>query len=473
MARARAEAAPEAAEPSEIQRDSGSARRGRGDRRAWRRRPFWRSSFFAYQNDLPSLNLAGRVGHGLADLVVQALGYGAYLLPLALLTVAVSLFRHSVNGLGPARAVAAALLVPCVAILFGLAAGPNRPVAVAGGWVGGFLAAVLAEPFGAGGSFIIVGGIAVLAFIVATHLSLGSIVRGVSRGVAGSLRRAKTVAERAEPAAQQLVRKPKANVKRIAPADDDVAPLIIHERRPATPKKKRVVQEELPFGDERYTVPPLRLLHAPKHDDISIDEDGAAAQLADPRGQARGLRHRRQGCRGAARPGDHDLRHRAGAGREGEPDHQPRRRSRDGAARAGRAHPGAGARQGRGRDRGRQPAARRGRAARADRGGRVPAVDLADADGARQGYRRSLRHRRSGQDAASDDRRRHRQRQVGRHQCHDHEHPLQGAAARGALRHDRPEDARAVGLRGDPAPAGAGGDRSQAGGVRCSTTSSS
>jgi DNA segregation ATPase FtsK/SpoIIIE, S-DNA-T family len=273
MARARAEAAPEAVESSEIQREAGLL-----DEVAAivcvAAAAFLALGFFAYQNDLPSLNLAGKVGHGLADLVVQALGYAAYLLPLALLTVAVSLFRHSVNGLGPARAVAAALLVPCVAILCGLAAGPNRPVAVAGGWVGGFLAAVLAEPFGAGGSFIIVGGIAALAFIVATHLSLGSIVRGVGRGVAGSLRRAKTVAERAEPAAQQLVRKPKANVKRIAPADDDVAPLIIHERRPATPKKKRVVQEELPFGDERYTVPPLRLLHAPKHDDISIDEDG-------------------------------------------------------------------------------------------------------------------------------------------------------------------------------------------------------
>ena len=59
---------------------------------------------------------------------------------------------------------------------------------------------MLAEPFGAGGSFIIVGGIAVLAFVVATHLSLGTMVRGVGRGVVGSLRRAKTVAERAEPA---------------------------------------------------------------------------------------------------------------------------------------------------------------------------------------------------------------------------------------------------------------------------------
>ncbi|HSP99669.1 MAG TPA: DNA translocase FtsK, partial [Candidatus Dormibacteraeota bacterium] len=75
-------------------------------------------------------------------------------------------------------------------------------------------------------------------------------------------------------AAQQLVRKPKANVKRLPPADDEAAPVIILDRRAAVPKKKRVVQEELPFGDERYQVPPLRLLHTPKHDDVRIDEEG-------------------------------------------------------------------------------------------------------------------------------------------------------------------------------------------------------
>jgi S-DNA-T family DNA segregation ATPase FtsK/SpoIIIE len=273
MARARAQAAPEATEPIELQREAGLL-----DEVAAvvcvAAAAFLAIGFFAYQNDLPSLNVAGKVGHGLADLIVQALGYAAYLLPAGLLTVAVALFRHRVQEIGPSRAVAAALLAPCVAILFGLALGPNRPVAHAGGWVGGFLAAVLAEPFGAGGSFIIVGGIAVLAFIVATHLSLGGMVRAVGRGIAGSLRRAKTVAEIAEPAAQQLVRKPKANVKRTPPPEGEPAPVIILDRRAAAPKKKRVIQEELPFGDERYQVPPLRLLHAPKHDDVQIDEEG-------------------------------------------------------------------------------------------------------------------------------------------------------------------------------------------------------
>ena len=273
MARARAQAAPpEAVEPVEVQREAGLL-----DEVAaivcLAAAAFLAVSFFAYQSDLPGLNVAGKVGRGLADLVVQGLGFGAYLLPLGLLAVAVALFRHRVQDLGAARAVAAGLLVPCVAILFGLTAPPNRPVALAGGWVGGFLAALLAEPFGAAGSFIIVGGIAVLAFIVATRLSLGALARGAGQGLLGSLRRARTVAERAEPAAQQLVRKAKPNVKRVAPPDDEAAPVIVLERRVAPPKKKRVVQEELPFGDDHYQSPPLRLLYPPKHDDVRVDEE--------------------------------------------------------------------------------------------------------------------------------------------------------------------------------------------------------
>jgi S-DNA-T family DNA segregation ATPase FtsK/SpoIIIE len=99
-------------------------------------------------------------------------------------------------------------------------------------------------------------------------------VRGAGRGLAGSLRRARTVAERAEPAAQQLVRKARPNVKRAVTVDDDVAPVIILERRAVVAKKKRVVQEELPFGDEHYQGPPMRLLHAPRHDDEGVDEEG-------------------------------------------------------------------------------------------------------------------------------------------------------------------------------------------------------
>ena len=235
-------------------------------------------SFAAYQNDLPNLNVAGRVGRGLADLVVQALGYASYLFPLYLAIGAVLLFRHAAGEVSVARGVAAGVLLFCVAVLLGLAAPPppGRSVTLAGGWLGGFFAALLAEPFGLGGSFIVVGGLAVLAFIVATRLSLGVLVRGAASGLVSGVRRARSVAGRDEPELLPLVRRPKANVKREAPPMSDAAPVIVLadiDRRAPAAKKKRVVQGELPFGDDRYQVPPLRLLNEPSHDAVRIDED--------------------------------------------------------------------------------------------------------------------------------------------------------------------------------------------------------
>jgi len=278
VARVRAEAAPAAREKDEARDDAGLL-----DEVAaivcLAAAAFLALSFIAYQNDLPSLNVAGRVGRGVADLIVQALGYASYLLPTYFAVGAVLLFRHAASALTVARGVAAGVLLLCVAVLLGLAAAPPpvRAVTLAGGWLGGFLAALLAEPFGLGGSLIVVRGLAVLAFIVATRLSLGGLARGAARGLARGARRARTVTEREEPDLPPLVRKPKANVKRDAPNSSASAPLIVladlERKVPAQKKKPRLVQGELPFGDDRYQVPPLRFLHEASHDDVGVDEE--------------------------------------------------------------------------------------------------------------------------------------------------------------------------------------------------------
>ena len=98
---------------------------------------------------LPNLNFAGRVGHGLADVAVQALGYAAYLLPLVpgrRRGGCCSASRPSELS-GSRAASPRLLLLLCVAVLLGsraaAAAAAGRPLA--GGWFGGFLAAVLAQ----------------------------------------------------------------------------------------------------------------------------------------------------------------------------------------------------------------------------------------------------------------------------------------------------------------------------------------
>ena len=80
---------------------------------------------------------------------------------------------------------------------------------------------------------------------------------------------------------------------------------------------------------------------------------------------------------------------------------------------------------------------------------------------ARQGgERRRVDHRPRG-DAPPADRRLHRHRQERGPQLHDREHPLPLDAGRGEAHPDRPQAARARGLRGHPAPAHPGGDRPQ------------
>jgi hypothetical protein len=91
---------------------------------------------------------------------------------------------------------------------------------------------------------------------------------------------------------------------------------------------------------------------------------------------------------------------------------------------------------------------------------------LAAGAGARQGHRRPAGGRRSGAHAASADRRHHRLGQVGGHQCDGAEPAVQIDGRACAADHDRPEDARALGLRRHPAPALAGRHRHEAGGQR-------
>jgi len=236
-------------------------------------------SFFAYQNEYPNLNFAGRVGHGLADLAVQMLGYASYLIPFYLAIVAVLLFRHAGGELSVLRGAAAFILLLCVAVLLGVVSPPLRPVTLAGGWLGGFLAALLAQGFGTVGTAVIVGAMALLSFVFATRVSLSGLAGSTARGVAGGFARVRrTAAGPAREVVDVVVRKPRANLKREAPASE-AAPVIVLadvERRGTPPSKKRAaraVQEELPFGDDRYQIPPARMLAAPNHADVRVDED--------------------------------------------------------------------------------------------------------------------------------------------------------------------------------------------------------
>jgi S-DNA-T family DNA segregation ATPase FtsK/SpoIIIE len=235
--------------------------------------------FYAYQHELGTLNFAGRVGQVLADAVVQALGYAAYLIPIDCAVVAIVLFRHAAHQLSATRIVAALIFLVCVAVLLGVAAPPPpiRPVTLAGGWLGGFLAAVLAQGFGSLGTAVLMGAMAILSFLFATRVSISAVVRRAGGAVAARwMRMRHRAAAPPEVAREPIARKRRVNVKR-PPAPGDAVPVIVlaDVERDAAPGKARgrAVQEELPFGDDRYQIPPTRLLAPVNHDHLRIDEE--------------------------------------------------------------------------------------------------------------------------------------------------------------------------------------------------------
>ena len=175
-----------------------------------------------------------------------------------------------------------------------------------------------------------------------------------------------------------------------------------------------------------------------------------------------GRRHRRAD---PPRPGRHDVRVQARRRRQVQQDHRAGRRPVPGdAGRVGpdRSHSG----KVHGRHPDSQPESRADLDARPARVGGLPPLDVPAHARARQDHPRRAVRQRPGDDAAPADRRLDRHGQVGQRERDALEHPLPRDARRSPADHDRPEAARARDVRGHPAPADAGGRRSQARGER-------
>ncbi len=185
-------------------------------------------------------------------------------------------------------------------------------------------------------------------------------------------------------------------------------------------------------------------------------------ELAHPREEARGLRRAGAGGDRAPGPGDHDVRVRAGAGRQGQPHHQPLGRSGARAACALDPHHRADPGQVGGGHRGAQPGSRGRLHPRPARIEELPRERVEAHVGPRQGHLRqsggggSLRHAaraRGGRDG-------HGQERVP--ELDALLDPVPRHARRGEAPARRSEAARALDLRGHPAPDRRRGDEPEA-----------
>jgi S-DNA-T family DNA segregation ATPase FtsK/SpoIIIE len=241
-------------------------------------------SFFAFHMGSAGAQVAGRVGRGWADLMVQAFGLSSYLLPLFLALVAFGLFRQASGTLTVARGGGALVMTVAAAVLLALFSPPaaERSVTLAGGWVGGFLAELMGQAFGQLGALVVVGSLLLLSFLFLTQVSLSGLAAFAGTGVAAAAGRLRRVAWREKVRERMdVVSRRRVNVKKEAP-EADPPPIIVRAEEKEAPKRgerrrggpPREVQEELPFeGELRYQVPPSRLLDAAERGSIHIDEE--------------------------------------------------------------------------------------------------------------------------------------------------------------------------------------------------------
>ncbi len=141
--------------------------------------PVW---FFNAGPELPPSNFVGRVGAFLAELSYQLLGYASYVIPAALAVVGWHYFWCRPLDAAYTKAVGTSLLFACLSSFLSLAFGSLEIAGKsfrAGGYLGEWLANLLAEYLNRTGSIIFILTLLFLAIILSTQFSFGRMFAAV------------------------------------------------------------------------------------------------------------------------------------------------------------------------------------------------------------------------------------------------------------------------------------------------------
>ena len=256
--------------------------------------PVW---FFNTGGQEPPANFAGRVGAFLAELSYQVVGFTAFILPVVLVTLGWHCFWCRQVDAIYTKVIGLALTVGCTASFLSLAVGAPEPGMRsfrAGGYLGGWLADLLAEYLNRTGSIIIILTLLFLALILTTQLSFSLVFSTVGEAVARTgastsrLLRGWWANRRREQERQGVLRKhlDRSGASSVRTEVLAKAPTRKDRRRPRTRRPAPVVEApaiqatqpealSLPLSEpvsktpaERrqgaFTLPPLSLLDAPR-----------------------------------------------------------------------------------------------------------------------------------------------------------------------------------------------------------------
>ena len=264
--------------------------------------PVW---FFNTGGQEPAANFAGRVGAFLAELSYQVVGFTAYLLPVVLVTLGWHCFWCRQVAAVYTKVIGLVLTLGCTASFLSLAFGPLDPAARtfrAGGYVGGWLADLLAEYLNRAGSIIVILTLLFLALILTTQLSFGRLFNATGAVVARTCARATRVLRgwwedrRREQERQGVLRKhldrtgassartevlakaapsrkdkKRRRARRSDPAGPTPAIRATHPEALSLPLFEPVSKTPAERRQGAFTLPPLSLLDAPR-DQHKFDE---------------------------------------------------------------------------------------------------------------------------------------------------------------------------------------------------------
>jgi S-DNA-T family DNA segregation ATPase FtsK/SpoIIIE len=136
----------------------------------------------SYVPESPDVNHGGFLGFTIADILTQGFGYGAFVFPFALVAAGASLFLSARTRLTPVRCVGAVFLLLLVSVTLGVYRPHVEPEA-AGGWVGGFLATLMLQGLGRGGSVVVLVSLFLLDFMMITGHALSELLRRLARAI--------------------------------------------------------------------------------------------------------------------------------------------------------------------------------------------------------------------------------------------------------------------------------------------------
>jgi S-DNA-T family DNA segregation ATPase FtsK/SpoIIIE len=227
-------------------------------------------------------NLAGALGAALADVLVQALGLAAFLLPAALFLGGLGVLVGRISSWSTPRTAAGLGALLGFATLTQLAFGEWRGLE-AGGVLGGFLRVLLSGALGEAGAWLVAGAAAAVLTAFAAGQTLTGLGSSAGSGILALVRRSAGRAADDEDADEPFVLGVKhmvrgANVRREAP---ERRPPVVVERKEtgaepeSAPASRR--QTELPFGDGPYCLPGLSLLDSADVTAAPLDREALIA----------------------------------------------------------------------------------------------------------------------------------------------------------------------------------------------------